>query len=263
MTFLLTKTPKRVFFCMVFLALLGPGIGAAETDAELLKQADALVSYPGTDFYAEYTLVLDKPGQGRTTTVAAVFRRDSRETYVIIILEPLATKGQGYLKQRNTLWFYDPQSRRFNSTSSQDRFQNTNARNSDFTRSNLAGDYKIISGEDAVLGRFQCRLLTLEAVHDDVTYPRMKIWISDDGLVRKSEDYSLSGQLLRTSAIPDYYQIGDKYIPKRILFVDALRGAMIDGKFVNEKTQITINNPSFEGIPNSVFSKTFLESVNQ
>jgi hypothetical protein len=263
LTFLLSKAPKGLFFFLLLLTLVISSAMASETDVELLKQADALVSYPGTDFYAEYTLVLDKPGQGRNTTVAAVFRRDSRETYVIIILEPLATKGQGYLKQRNTLWFYDPQSRRYNSTSSQERFQNTNARNSDFTRSNLAGDYKIVSGEEAVLGRFKCRLLTLEAIHDDVTYPRMKIWISEDGLVRKSEDYSLSGQLLRTSAIPDYYQIGDKYVPKRILFVDALRGALIDGKFVNEKTQITINNPSFEGIPNSVFSKTFLESVNQ
>ena len=91
----------------------------------------------------------------------------------------------------------------------------------------------------------------------------MKIWISKDGLVRKSEDYSLSGQLLRTTAIPDYYQIGEYFVPKRVLFVDALRGATIDGKFRNEKTQITIAKPSFEALPSSVFSKSFLQSVNK
>jgi outer membrane lipoprotein-sorting protein len=235
----------------------------ANSDQELLAKVDALASYPDTDFSAEYTIVQDKPGQSRSTTVAGVFRRDSREQYVIVIMDPLISRGQGYLKEGNTLWFYDPQSRRFNTTSSIDRFQNTNARNSDFTRSTLAQDYKVVSGEDAVLGRFKCRLLTLEAATTEVTYPKMKVWISEDNLLRKTEDYSLSGQLLRTSAIPDYHNISGRFIPKQILFVDSLRGAVINGTFVNEKTQITINKPSFSRMSDSVFSKTFLESVNQ
>lgn len=235
----------------------------AQSDLELLKKADSLASYLDSDFSAEYTIVQDKPGQNRTTTVAGVFRRDSREMYVIVIMQPEISKGQGYLKQGKTLWIYDPQSRKFNTTSSSDRFQNTNARNSDFTRSTLAEDYKVVSGEDADLGRFKCRVLSLEAVVSDVTYPKMKIWISEDGLVRKTEDYSLSGQLLRTSAIPDYYQMGSRFVPKRILFVDELRGAAVDGRFVNERTQITITKPSFSKRADSVFSKTYLETVNR
>jgi hypothetical protein len=114
-----------------------------------------------------------------------------------------------------------------------------------------------------MLGRLKCRILNLNAVTNDMTYPKMKIWISEDGLVRKTEDYSLSGQLLRTSAIADYWRIGSRYVPKQILFVDALRGARINGTFVNEKTQITIAKPSFKDLANSVFSKTFLETVNR
>jgi outer membrane lipoprotein-sorting protein len=238
-------------------------VTSAFPEQDLLRKADALVSYFDTDFSAEYTIVQDKPGQSRSTTVAGVFRRDSRETYVIIILEPAISRGQGYLKQGDTLWFYDPESTRFNTTSSSARFQNTNASNSDFTRSTLATDYRVVAAEDAVLGRFNCKLLTLEATNNRVTYPKMKIWISDDGLVRKTEDYSLSGQLLRTSAFPDYQQIGTRFVPKQILFVDALRGATINGKFVNEKTQITIGTPSFEKVADSVYSKTFLETVNR
>jgi outer membrane lipoprotein-sorting protein len=247
---------------MVLFFLTGTVVWAI-SDQELLAKVDSLVSYFDTDFSAEYTIVQDRPGQALSTTQAGVFRRDSSETYVIIIMQPLISKGQGYLKQGSTLWFYDPQSRRFNTTSSTDRFQNTNARNSDFTRSTLAQDYKVTAGEDVTLGRFKCRLLTLEAVTKDVTYPKMRAWISEDGLLRKTEDYSLSGQLLRTSAIPDYYQISGRYVPKQILFVDALQGARINGKFVNEKTQITISRPSFGKVADSVFSKTFLESVNQ
>jgi hypothetical protein len=247
--------PVLFFFTTVFLH--------AVSDQELLVKVDLLVSYYGVDFSAEYTIVQEKPGQGLSTTVAGVFRRDSSETYVIVVMEPLISKGQGYLKQGKTLWFYDPESRYFNTTSNANRFQNTNARNSDFTRSTLSEDYKVTAGEDVTLGRFKCRLLTLEAVTKDVTYPKMKVWISEDGLLRKTEDYSLSGQLLRTSAIPDYYQINGRFIPKQILFVDALQGAVINGKFANEKTQISISRPSFNKIADSVFSKTFLETVNK
>ena len=255
---------KSKLICFVLILFFaGGGTLLFASDQDLLARVDTLVSYYDTDYSAEYTIMQERPGQGLSTTVAGIFRRDSSEIYLIVIMQPLISKGQGYLKENKTLWFYDPESRRFNTTSSADRFQNTNARNSDFTRSTLAQDYRVIAGEDAVLGRFQCRLLTLEAVTTDVTYPRMKVWISSDGLLRKSEDYSLSGQLLRTSAIPDYHQIGGRFVPKQILFVDALRGAIINGTFVNEKTQITISKPSFNKIADSVFSKTFLESVNK
>ena len=236
----------------------------ALTDQEILTKVDSLASYYDTDFSAEYTIVQERPGQGLSTTVAGVFRRDSSETFMIVIMQPLISKGQGYLKQGKTLWFYDPESRRFNSTANADRFQNTNARNSDFTRSTLAQDYRVTAGEDVILGRFECRLLTLEAVTTEVTYPKMKVWISkEDNLLLKSEDYSLSGQLLRTSAIPDYHRIGSRFVPKQILFVDALRGAVINGTFMNEKTQITITKPSFSKVADSVFSRAFLESVSR
>jgi outer membrane lipoprotein-sorting protein len=233
------------------------------TDLEILRRADSLASYMDADFSAEYTIVQDKPGSSRSTTVVGIFRRDRIETYVMVIMQPAISRGQGYLKQGKTLWFYDPESRRFNTTSSSERFQNTNARNSDFTRSTLADDYRIVGGKDVALGRFKCRLLTLEAITADLSYPRMKIWISDDGLVRQTEDYSLSGQLLRTSAFPDYQKIGNRFVPKMILFEETLKGAMIDGKFVHERTRITINKPSFVPVPDSTYSKTFLESVGK
>jgi len=256
-------TKKNQYIILPVLFFLATTSLHAISDQEILVKVDSLVSYYDVDFSAEYTIVQEKPGQGLSKTVAGVFRRDSSETYVIVVMEPLISKGQGYLKQGKTLWFYDPESRNFNTTRNADRFQNTNARNSDFTRSTLSEDYKVITGEDVTLGRYKCRLLTLEAVTKDVTYPKMKVWISEDGLLRKTEDYSLSGQLLRTSAIPDYYQINGRFVPKQILFVDALHGMVINGKFVNERTQITISKPSFAKVADSIFSKTFLESVNK
>jgi len=216
-----------------------------------------------SDFSAEYTIVHDIPGEGRDTTVAAVFRRDSREMYTIIVTQPSINRGQGYLKLEDTLWFYDPEGRRFNYSSSKDRFQNSNARNSDFTQSTLAQDYNVLSGTRETLGNYNCWVLELEANNDEVTYPKMKIWISDDYLVRKTEDYSLSGQLLRTTAIPSYQKVGSRYVPSSVYIFDILEGAEVNGKFVNEKTVISIARPTFRDIPDSVFTKTFLEKSGQ
>lgn len=230
---------------------------------DILRKVDNLANFPNNDFSAEYTIVQDIPNEGRITTVAGVFRRDKNETYTIIISQPEINKGQGYLKQGSTLWFYDSDSRKYNSTSSKDKFKNSNARNSDFTSSTLNRDYKIISGERVNLGKYNCWLLLLHANSDDITYPIVKIWISDDNLVRKIENYSLSNQLLRTTVIPYYQNINDSFFPIKILYIEHLEGAVINNKFIPEKTQITISKPSLKDMPNAVFSKTFLESVNK
>jgi hypothetical protein len=254
---------KRRIVLFVLLMFISLAFIYSQDFKQMLHNADALVNFPNSDFSGEYTIVRDVPKQGRTTTRCVIFRRDSAKTFTIIIMEPAINKGQGYLKMNDTIWAYDPESRKFNSTSSKERFQNSNARNSDFTQSTLAEDYDVVKGEQVKLGVFDCWLLDLKANNDEVTYPVMKIWISADGLVRKTEDYSLSNQLLRTTAISGYQKLQEKYVPTKILFVDNLVGAMVDGVFVHEKTQITINKPSLKALPDSVFSKSFLENVSR
>ncbi|MDR0909426.1 MAG: outer membrane lipoprotein-sorting protein [Spirochaetaceae bacterium] len=235
----------------------------ATDDLSLLKKADSLASYYDSDFSAVYAIVQSKPGQKNTAIVAAVFRRDAEDMYLILVMKPDINRGQGYLKQGKTLWFYDPESKRFNSTSSAGRFQNTNARNSDFTRSTLSEDYNIISAENETLGKFSCRVLSLQAKTNDMSFPRMKIWISLDGLVRKVEDYSLSGELMRTQAIDDYHFVDNHYVPKRILIIDNNKGAWVNNKFINERTQITISQPAFNKLDSSIYSKTYLENQSR
>lgn len=253
---------KRLFLYGLLIIIPATSLLAVDFH-ELLIKADSLASYINSDFSAEYTIIHDKPGEGRETIVSAVFRRDADEKYVIIILKPDINRGQGYLKLKDTLWFYDPEGRRFNYSSSKDRFQNSNARNSDFTRSTMAEDYDVVSGKRVKLGKYNCWLLDLKANNNEVTYPNMKIWISVDNLVRKTEDYSLSNQLLRTTAIPAYQKVGLRYVPVTVYIFDALKGAVIAGKFINETTQITIKKPSFRKIPNNVFTKNFLEKSGQ
>ena len=96
----------------------------------------------------------------------------------------------------------------------------------------------------------------------------LKLWVTkDDGLARKKEDYSLSGQKLRTTAIPSYQIVNSstgKYsIPVSMLIQDNLKGKKISGKVQYEKTQITIKNAAFEKVEDTVYTKPYLEMMSR
>lgn len=232
----------------------------ANESREILGRVDRLVSFEDSDFSAEYTITQERPGQGTSVTRMTMFRRDRVDSYTILIMEPAVDRGKGYLRIGNTLSLYDPADGRWTTTSARDRFQNTNARNSDFTQSTLAQDYRIAGHSTEQLGAFATDVYDLEAITDDVSFPRMRIWIDENGLVRKFEDYSLSGQHMRTTAIPSYRRLGDNtFVPVRIVIQDELRGRTVDGRFRNERTIISVDRPSLQSVPDMVFTRAFLE----
>jgi outer membrane lipoprotein-sorting protein len=252
----------------LFLFSLAPSTLAADElsradSRRILGRADDLVSYEGRDFSAEYTVIDYKPGQGNSRTKMTVFRRDSRDTYTIIIMEPESDRGKGYLRVGENMWLYDPVPRRFTVISARDRFQNSTARNSDFNKSTLAEDFRILGHREEQLGAFSTDVYDLEAVTDDVTYPKMKIWIDKNDLVRKFEDYSLSGQHMRTTAIPEYRQVDGRYIPVKIVIQDELRGREVDGVFRHERSLITVEKASFQSLPDMVFTRAYIERVSE
>ena len=250
-----------VFIC--FIIFNSFVIGQSKADYELLQKCDSTTSFLDTDFSAEYTLVQDKPGQGKSITEAIMYRRDETSKYTIIITSPAQDKGKGYLQIENNVWFYDPADNKFTFSSKRDKFQNTNANTSDFAPMDFCKNYTITTATPKKLGVYDCILFELDAKVEDVVYPKVKVWISkDDGLIRKKEDYSLSGQLLRTIAIPSYQLIGTRSIPVSMLIVDNLKGKKINDKMQYEKTQISIKNVSFAKQKDSVFTKAYFEMMN-
>jgi len=251
---------KRLTASGLFL-LFSICLAAQGTDPKLLA-IDSLVNYD-SDFSGEYTVVHQRPGQPQSTQTLAVFRRDVEDKFLILILKPEADKGKGYLKVGNNLWFYDPIGRRFTATSAKDRFQDSNARNSDFSRSSFARDYRIESSTQATLGKFETTLLDLQATSDGVLFPKTRLWVTADNLVRKSEDYSLSGQLLRTVAIPQYQKVGSKWAPTVVVIVDNLKGKKVDGVTKYETTTLTIGKPSASTLPDLMFTQGYLEKISK
>ena len=251
-------------FALFFLSsmLFGDEFSPKESQ-RILFQVDKLVSYEGMDFSGEYTITDFRPGEGTSRTKMTMFRRDSKDTFTIIIMEPISDKGKGYLRREDKMWLYDPVPRRFTVISARDRFQSSNVRNSDFTKSTLADDYRIVGHTMGQLGTYQTDIYDLEAITEDVSFPKMKIWIDQNNLVRKFEDYSLSGRHMRTTAIPLYTRVGESYVPAQIVIQDELRGRKVNGSFEHQRTIISVKKASFKDLPDMVFTRAYIERVSR
>jgi outer membrane lipoprotein-sorting protein len=222
----------------------------------ILAAIDVQRNFGGSDFSAVMSMVKEDPEEGVDKKVVQQFRRDRENELVLIFLEPVVQKGQGYLRIDDNLWFYDPESRQFSHESMKERFGGTDARNSDFGKSSLAADYTVSAAEDGVLGKYTVSILTLAATNNEVTYPGMKLWVTRDlSLLLKEEDYSGTGRLVRTCLFPNYTKVGATYVPSRAIIQDEL----VPGK----KTTILLSDISVAALPDSVFTKTWLERVNR
>ena len=126
---------------------------AMTSEEKLLKLAEDNTAFYGMDFKANYSIVQDKPGQGRNNTEATMYRRDDESKWTILVTGPAKEKGKGYLQYDNTIWFFDPADKRFTFTSAKDKFQGSNANNSDFTPQHYYTDYGIESTENVTLGK--------------------------------------------------------------------------------------------------------------
>lgn len=238
--------------------LTAQSVDSAKTATEfntMLSTIDARISFKNSDFTARVKMVSEEPQKETDIKAVQMMRRDKDDKFLMLILEPESQLGQGYLRVEDNLWFYDPDSRKFTHSSMKENFQGTNAKNSDFGSSNLARDYTVGTSSQGRLGNYDVWILELSATNNEVTYPFKKLWVTQkDGLLLKSEDYSLTKRLLRTAYYASYAKLGENFVADKSIYVDAL----VAGK----KTTLTLNNISLKAIPDSVFSKAYVEKVN-
>jgi len=241
---------------VVLVAGLGSLFAANPDFDKILAELDTLNRFTDVDFTSTMTMVSEDPAEGTEKMVVTQFRRDTEDKFLMLMLEPSTRKGQGYLRIDDNLWMYDPESRKFSHTSMKESFEGTAARNSDFNQSSLSEDYAVASSAEGRLGAYDVYVLDLAAKHNEVTYPFAKVWIrKDNHLLLKTEEYSLSRRLMRTSLFPKYAQVGERIVPTSMIFRDELT----KGK----QTTITVTNISTDRLPDKVFTKAYVEQVNR
>lgn len=244
------------FFIIATLMLAGAAAAFGQDTKAILAELDELGNFEGKDFSALYTIVSQKPGEKDSVTQVRIFRRDAKDQFTFLIMLPEVNKGQAYLREGDNIWFYDPTSRKFSFSSMKENIQDSEAKNSDLSRSTLSDDYSVTGVKEGRLGQIAVWIIDLEAKTRDVSYERLVLHVRKDRTVLlKEEAYSVSGRLMRTTLYPRYAELDGKLLPTQILIVDELNPG--------ERSQLTLAEQSVAPIPDRVFTKAFLEQVNR
>ena len=255
--------PLPALMAILFLAATAIVPAAASAQAlpipeanKILAELDDLGNFPGKDYSALFTIVSEKPGEKQSVTQVRIFRRDAKKQFTILIMLPEVNKGQGYLREEDNVWFYDPTSRKFSHSSVKENLQNSEAKNSDFTAGSMAEDYDVQKVTEGAVGKYPVWILDLKAKTNEVSYDRLLLYVrKDKTMTLKEEAYSVNGRLMRTTLFPKYITLEGKLLPSQILIVDEINKG--------EKSQITMAEQSVEKLPDKVFTKAFLEQVNK
>lgn len=219
----------RLLMTLLGLALSTTLLAAPEPQA-ILAASDA-VRNPDFAFGLTNTLTEYRQGKQSDSSTLAIYSRasasDGQFRSLVRYQAPARDVGKLILYNGRDLWFYDPASKASVRLSPQQRLLGQ-ASNGDVVTTNFARDYRATTAiaEDTLDGDRQPRAsykLTLHASGDGANYPRIDMWVSQDGARPiKARFYADSGKLLKTA----YYRRYQRWLgverPTETVIIDGL-----------------------------------------
>ncbi len=248
---------------LILALTLGSGLAFAQVNSataekayKLMEQTNDVLAYHG-DYSATMTLLIQKPGKADQSLKYKVFQRTDKDLMTIVQLFPEADKGTGYLRDGDNIWAYDPISRKFTHSSLKDALGDSDLNIDDVDQSaaRWRENYSVENFEESTLGKYPVYVVTLKAKTSEPAYAKSVYYVRKDvPLVLKEEDFSGSGRLMRTTLLPKYTKVPAGYVPTQVILRDELNKG--------ENTQEVITDLTFDKLPNTVFTKAYLEGLN-
>lgn len=259
----LDKVMATLVASLLYTANVAKGINLTPEQAhEIVREVDERQRNAG-DFTSECFIKEVSPGKNDKILQITYFRRDADNKILILIRKPKEEAGKGYLKVDKNMWMYDPSVGKWERRTEREHIGGTNSRRSDFDESRLADEYDVKPiGEDTI-GKYSVHKLELTAKNGiDVAYPKVILLVDkEEKNMLKREEYSLSGKLMRTAYYPRWekkFSAAKKenvWIPKEIRVIDELEKG--------NSTVIAISKTDFSPLPDSTFSKAWIETQSR
>ncbi|MBR1640569.1 MAG: outer membrane lipoprotein-sorting protein [Treponema sp.] len=228
----------------------------AEKAYKIMESTDDVLAYHG-DYSATISLLIEQPGKPNESVRYKIFQRVDKDLMTIVQLFPEADKGNGYLRDGDNIWSYDPISRKFSHTSLKEALGDSDVKLDDLEQSSerWRKNYSVEAFEEGTLGKFPVDIITLRAKTNDPSYALVKYYIRKDiPLTLKEEDFSGSNRLMRTILIPKYSKVPAGYVGTQMILRDELNKG--------EQTTQIISDLTFDALPDKIFTKAYLEGLN-
>jgi outer membrane lipoprotein-sorting protein len=199
------------------------GTAAPLTAEEIVTRLEENRTYETSR--AEMTMVIsDRFGERESTMIA--WSRGADEA--LIEFTSAAERGQKVLRTADEIYLYYPDAAELV------RLQGAALRESmlgsDVSYEDLTGGKSILDTYDVEfigteeIDGYDTYKVTLEARRRNVAYPKQTVWIDTElFMTRRSEQYALSGRLLKTITFHEIEEIDGHPVPMRTMISDALK----------------------------------------
>ncbi|MDH4200235.1 MAG: outer membrane lipoprotein-sorting protein [Spirochaetia bacterium] len=233
-----------------------------EKMVSILKGIDMRIRSSG-DYKSLVYIEQREKGKPDLVREALVYRRDVDQKLMILFTKPRTESGKGYLRIDKNLWFYDPTVGKWERRTDRERIGGTDSRRQDFDQSNLAEEYDPEFIGEEKLGNYNVWVLKLAAKPGvDVAYPVVKYWIDKaTGNYLKSQDFALSGRLMRTSYNPKWQKLFSESKKADLWYAQEIR--IYDEIDKGNSTLILIKSVDLQELPQNIFTKAWLESKSR
>ena len=216
-----------------------------------------------TDIRSKVVLTQQKVNQGTKNIELIYYRRDSDDSFLIVMSAPESDKGNGYLRVGDNFWMYRRNTRTFQHINRDENIGGSDAHADDFEKRKLtelyapsldASNREIIS--DDVLGKIPVYRFEVKAIVNDVDYPKKIYWVrKDNSLPLKEQSFSLSGTLMETAYFLNYTIVDGRYVAVKMMFIDEFEKG--------NKTLVEISGISTDKLESSLFTKPYLENLSK
>lgn len=208
------------------------------TAEEIVRRLDAN-EVQGTSHATATMTIRDRFGE-RTSTMETWGK--GRDLALIEFTSP-AERGQKVLRTEDEIYLYYPDAAELV------RLQGAALRESmlgsDISYEDMTGGKTLLEtyeaellGEETVEGH-RCYQVEFVARRRNVAYPKQIMWIDAELFVaRRSEQYALSGRLLKSGSLHDIQEIDGYYVATRIVISDALKR--------NSSTELVLEDIEFD-----------------
>lgn len=184
---------------------------------------------------------------------------ESKVTYEVKVLgndalarvtAPARQKGELVLFNDRTLWFFKPGLKKPVNVSPRQKLMGQ-AANGDIASTQYARDYEATSAGDDKVGGAEAWKLELKAKAKNVTYDRIRYWISKkERVALKAEFLTLAGEPFKTAEFK--YGNAMEIKGEKLPFVSEMR--ITDAKNKENVTTISYRSPKEEAHPEGLFN---------
>ncbi len=261
----LEKKMKRLKLVVpvIFSLFVISNISQAEpTVTEIMNKQDKMLNF-GLDFSAKIKFVVEKVNKGFQQTEALVYRRDTDDAFLTIVLDPSKDRGNGILRVGDNFWLYLRNTRTFQHINRDEKVFGTGFQAQMLEARKISELYKPVKddkGNEIItkgkLGNVQIYMYELVAKVKDVAYPKEVFYVRQDNfLPLKVDHYSLSGNSISTDYFLKYTRIEGHYIPIKCMNIDKFEKG--------NKSMMEISKISLSAIDDAIFTKAHLENISK